>query len=80
MQVLGGAEGFGTCWTKRDTVPRRAVLDPRVESCSEGLYSVDCPVSLESKKGRKRDSLVPYKPENKHLNYEPVGETSVPNL
>lgn len=37
----------------------RAVLDPRVEYCSEGLYGVDCPVSLESKKGRKRDSLVP---------------------
>lgn len=46
----------------------RAVLDPRVESCRKGLYSVDCPVSLESKKGRKRDSLVPDTPENKHLN------------
>lgn len=49
-------------------------------SYSEGPYGVDCPVSLESKKGRKRDSLVPYKPENKHLKYELVGKTSDPNL
>lgn len=73
--------GSAPAGQKGTRVPRRkSSPGPQGESCSEGLYSVDCPVSLESKKGRKRDSLVPYKPENKHLNYEPVGETSDPNL
>lgn len=70
MTGCGGAQHL---LDKKEHVSQkeRAVLDPRVESSSKGskgLYDVDCPVSLESKKGRKRDSLVPDTPENKHLN------------
>lgn len=67
MTGCGGAQHL---LDKKEHVSQeeRAVLDPRVESGSKGLYGVDCPVSLESKKGRKRDNLVPDTPENKHLN------------